>query len=270
MLTRKRGLQNTVDAGHRSVEEHPLADREGRNEHALIVPLSRLRPDPQQPRKVFDEVALQELSRSIEEHGVLQPLIVYAESDHYYIVAGERRYRAAQLAKQTAVPVQVIHDRSRIKELQLVENLQREDLTLMDEARALGALQAVLGASVRGLEQATGKSKSYVSRRLALLKMPEDVRQMLEASPQLFSQAEAVAQIADPKRRQARINALLQRPSSEGQVVQRRSRGRPLKPFDLKKKRLGGFDLVVKYRPGESDVTSLISQLKALVSELEK
>lgn len=269
MPTRKRGLQSTVDAGNRSTEEHPLADREGRNEDALIVPLSRLRPDPNQPRKVFDETALRELSHSIEEHGVLQPLIVYGEGGLYYIVAGERRYRAAQLAGQTAVPVQVVHDRSRIKELQLVENLQREDLTLMDEARALHDLQAVLGASVRGLEQATGKSKSYVSRRLALLKMPLDVQRMLEVSPQLFSQAEVVAQIADPERRQVRIDALLQKPLPGGQAVKRRSRGRPVKPFDLKKKRSGAFDLVVKYRPGESDVASLVSQLKALVTELE-
>ena len=270
MPTRKRGLQGDVKSENRSGEDHPLAEREGRNENALLVPLSRLRPDPDQPRKVFDESSLGELSRSLEEHGILQPLVVYVEGELYYIIAGERRFRAAQQARLNAVPVQVVRDRSRIKELQLVENLQREDLTLMDEARALGNLQKALGASVRDLEQATGKSKSYVSRRLMLLKMPLDVQKMLEESPQLFSQAEAVAQIADTERREARINALLRGDSPKGETTNKRTRGRPIKPFELKKKRSGGFDLVVKFRPGESDVTVLIEQLKALVSELEK
>ncbi len=268
MPTRKRGLQGDVKSENRSGGDHPLAEREGRNENALLVPLSRLRPDPDQPRKVFDETALAELARSVQEHGILQPLIVYAESELYYIIAGERRFRAAQRAGLDAAPVQVVHDRRRIKELQLVENLQREDLALMDEARALGNLQKELSASVRGLEQATGKSKSYVSRRLALLKMPLDVQRMLEESPQLFSQAEAVAQIADTERREARINVLLHG-TARGET-NKRTRGRPVKPFELKKKRSGAFDLVVKFRPGESDIAALVKQLKALVSELEK
>ncbi len=270
MPARRRGLQGDVKAENRSGGDHPLAEREGRNENALLVPLSRIRPDPDQPRKVFDEEALKELSRSLQEHGVLQPLVVYRENDLYYIIAGERRFRAAQLAGLEAAPVQLVHDRSRIKELQLVENLQREDLTLMDEARALANLQKELGASVRGLEQATGKSKSYVSRRLALLKMPIDVQQMLEESPQLFSQAEAVAQIADSERRQARIETLLHGPALPKGATAKRTRGRPVKPFELKKKHSGAFDLVVKYRPGESDTSALIEQLKALLRELEK
>lgn len=269
MPTRRRGLQGAIRADTRSMGEHPLAEREGRNENALIVPLGRIRPDPEQPRKVFGQTALDELAESVREHGILQPLVVYLEGEIYYIVAGERRYRAARQVGLEAIPVQVIHDRGRVKEIQLVENLQREDLALMDEAKALRDLQELLSASVRGLEQATGKSKSYVSRRLALLKMPSDVQEMLEQSPQLFSKAEAVAQIVDPVRRQNRIKTLLQGRSPLG-TEQNRHRGRPVKPFALKKKRSGAFDLVVKFRPGESDVSSLISQLKALVAELEK
>ncbi len=270
MPTRRRGLQGPVKVENRSGGEHPLAEREGRNEHALIVPLSRIQTDPNQPRKSFDKAALAELAATIKEHGVLQPLLVYLESDVYYIVAGERRYRAAHEAELTDVPVQVLQDKSRIRELQLVENLQRENLSLMEEARALGDLQATLQATVRGLEQATGKSKSYISRRLSLLKMPVDVQVMLEQAPQLFSQAEAVAQIVDEKRREARIQALLQEPKAASRVAQHKTPGRPVKPFALKKRRSGGFDLTVKFRPGTTDLASLVSELKTLLAELER
>lgn len=269
MPTRKRGLQNAVKVENHGGEEHPLAVRVGRNDNALVIPLSRIHPDPDQPRRTFDATSLGELAASIREHGVLQPLIVHQNGDSYHIVAGERRYRAAQQAGLEAVPAQLVKDEAHIKEIQLVENLQREDLSLMEEARALAALQDLLQASVRGLEQATGKSKSYVSRRLALLKMPPDVQEMLERSPRLFSQAETVARISDEARRKARIESLL-RGSERSSVVGARSPGRPSKPFIFKKRRSGAFDIVVKYRPGTSDKAVLINQLKAAIDELER
>ena len=270
MPTRKRGLQSSVNVENRGGDEHPLAMRVGRNNDALVVPLGLIKPDPDQPRRIFDEASLSELAGSIREHGVLQPLIVYKKSDLYHIVAGERRYRAAQLVGLDAVPAQILEDEARIREIQLVENLQREDLGLMEEAHALAGLQEVLQTSVRGLEQATGKSKSYVARRLALLKMPTDVQEMLEQAPHLFSQAESVARIADSGRRKFRIEALLRGPESSGNTESPRSPGRPLKPFIFKKRRSGAFDLVVKYRPGTSDKAVLIAQLKAAIDELEE
>lgn len=270
MPTRKRGLQSSVKVENRGGDEHPFAVHVGRNDNALVIPLSLVQPDPEQPRRTFDEASLAELAESIREHGVLQPLIVCKKGDLYHIVAGERRYRAARLAGLDAVPAQVIEDEARIREIQLVENLQREDLGLMEEARALAALQEVLQASVRGLEQATGKSKSYVSRRLALLKMPTDVQEMLERAPHLFSQAESAARIADRGRRKLRIEALLRGPEGVGSTESPRSPGRPVKPFTFKKRRSGAFDLVVKYRPGTSDKAVLIAQLKAAIDELEE
>lgn len=270
MPARKRGLQGAAPDSSRSAGEHPLAGREGRDDQALVVPLDRLRPDPEQPRKTFGEAALAELAASVQEHGVLQPLLVYREGDIYYIVAGERRYRAAQRAGLAAVPTKLLSDPARIREVQLVENLQREDLTLMDEARALGDLQKTLDTTVRGLERATGKSKSYISRRLALLKMPGDVQAMLERAPELFSQAEVVAKIADDTRRRARIRALLREPAVPGGPATGRTPGRPVKPFVFKKRRSGGFDLVVKFRPGESDKAQLVAQLKKALAELER
>ena len=269
MRTRKRGLQGEAPDASRGADEHPLAGREGRDDQALIVPLDRLRPDPGQPRKIFDEAALAELAESVREHGVLQPLLAHQKGDLYYIIAGERRYRAAGLAGLSVVPVKLLGDEKRIREVQLVENLQREDLGLMDEARALGELQKTLATTVRGLEQATGKSKSYIARRLALLKVPGDVQAMLERAPGLFTQAEAVAKIADGKRRQARIAALLQEPSAASGLADGKPPGRPVRPFTFKKRRSGAFDLVVKFRPGESDRTQLVAQLRKALAELE-
>lgn len=270
MPPRKRGLQGTAKVDNRGGDDHPLAERIGRDEDAFLLPLSRIRPDPDQPRKTFDEAALAELTNSILEHGVLQPLTVVEEDNLFYIVAGERRFRAAQKAGLEAVPARVIRDRTRLKELQLVENLQREDLGLMEEARALQALQSLLQASVRKLEQATGKSKSYISRRLALLKMPQDVQAMLEQAPELFSRAEGIAQIADEGRRKARIDGLLRGSSHGNAEPAARPPGRPVKPFVFKQRRSGAFDLTVKYRPGESDKAALVAQLKAALAELEK
>ena len=272
MPMRKRGLQSSVAEGGRGEGEHPLAGRAGRDESALLIPLGRLRPDPEQPRKTFDERALEDLAASIREHGILQPLLVRAEGDLYYIVAGERRFRAAERVGLDALPARLLGDSNRTRELQLVENLQREDLPLLDEARALAELQAVTGATVRSLEQATGKSKSYIARRLALLKMPADVRALLERAPHLFTQAEALSRVADEKRRLARIRAL-ERPF-EGAVAppttEGRAPGRPVNPFVFKRRRSGAFDLVIKYRPGKGDRATLITQLREALAELEK
>lgn len=268
MPQRKRGLQGTAKTDNRAGADHPLAEREGRDDDALRIPLTRIRPDPEQPRKHFDEAALAELAKSIGEQGVLQPLIVYPKGDVYYIAAGERRYRAATLAGLDVVPARVLRDQARVLEVQLVENLQREDLPLLEEARALQRLQELLDVSVRGLEQATGKSKSYISRRLGLLKMPQDVQDMLEQAPQFFSRAERLAKIADSGRRQARIAALLHKPVADG-PDRKQGPGRPVKPFVFRRKRSGAFDLVVKYRPGESDKEALIAKLKRALEDLE-
>lgn len=271
MPTRKRGLQSSVAEGGRGEGEHPLAGRAGRDESALLIPLGRLRPDPEQPRKTFDERALEDLAASIREHGILQPLLVRAEGDLYYIVAGERRFRAAERVGLDALPARLLGDSNRTRELQLVENLQREDLPLLDEARALAELQAVTGATVRSLEQATGKSKSYIARRLALLKMPADVQALLERAPHLFTQAEALSRVTDEKRRLARIQALERTPEEAAlPTTEGRAPGRPVSPFVFKRRRSGAFDLVVKYRPGTGDRAALITQLREALAELEK
>ena len=148
------------------------------------VPLEHLRPNPQQPRRRFDEDALRELSDSIIRHGLLQPLVVSeAGHDHYVIVAGERRWRAARLAGLRTVPV-VIRERladSEQLELALVENLQRRDLTPLEEARAFDHLRSSLGLSQGEIAGRVGMDRSTVANSLRLLKLDEEIQELVEA-----------------------------------------------------------------------------------------
>lgn len=267
MPTRKGGLQQAPQLKRRAESNHPLAQREVRDEAALLLPIERITPDPAQPRKTVSEESVGELAESIREHGILQPLIVLEVGETYKIVAGERRYRAAQLVGLEEVPVRVIHTLDRVREIQLVENLQRKDLDLFEEAAALAELKEQLDASIRGLEKATGKSKSYIGRRLKILEMPEDVQEMLKREPQLLSSAEAVAKIKDPQRRTARIAALLNRDEAKPRA---KKQGRPVAPLSFKTRKDGSFDLVVKYRPGQTDKQELLFKLREMVAKLEE
>jgi ParB family transcriptional regulator, chromosome partitioning protein len=251
-----------------AAELHPFAQREARDERAILVPIERIQPNPDQPRRSFDERGLEELAGSIREHGILQPLVLLQSGETYTIIAGERRYRAAQLAGLKDVPARLHDNPKTAREVQLVENLQREDLGLLEEARALAELRNSLDASIRDLEEATGKSKSYIARRLKVLDMPQDVQEILEREPRLLSQAEGISKIADPKRRTARIKALLNKTGDEVKVKPARQ-GRPAHAVSFKNRKGGAFDLVIKYRPGQTDREQIIIKLREVLAELE-
>lgn len=269
MSKRKPGLQGLPKLEQRTAADlHPFAKRESRDDTALLIPIERLKTDPGQPRQTFAEHALAELADSIKQHGVLQPLIVLQEGEGYKIIAGERRYRAAQLAGLSDIPARVHRDPATVREVQLVENLQREDLGLLDEARALFELRQSMDSSIRGLEEVTGKSKSYIARRLKILDMPKDVQAMLEREPRLLTKAEAVAKIADPKRRAARIKALLHE-SEDTPEAPPRKQGRPAQSLVFKSRRGGAFDLIVKYRPGQADGAEVLAKLRDVLTRLE-
>ena len=142
------------------------------------VPIEQLKPNPYQPRKVFNKEALEELAQSIRTKGVLQPLLVRRAKDGhgYEIIAGERRWRASQLAKIHAVPVVIkeITDRDAV-EIGLIENLQREDLNPVEEAGAFLQLSEEFGYSQDQIAQVIGKSRSHVTNILRLLQLPKPV-----------------------------------------------------------------------------------------------
>lgn len=140
-----------------------------------MVPLSAVVPNPDQPRKHFAEDALAELSASIKTRGLLQPIVVCRMADGYQLLAGERRFRAAQLAGLDRVPA-LIREGDDTLEIALIENLQREDLTPLEEAEALSLLIERHAYNHREVADLLGKSRPYVSNTLALNKLPECVK----------------------------------------------------------------------------------------------
>jgi ParB family chromosome partitioning protein len=147
------------------------------------IPVDQLSPNPQQPRHQFDDEALAELAASIRRHGVLQPVLVSEDGPQRFIlVTGERRWRAAQLAGLETVPA-VIRERLESAdqlELALVENLQRRDLTPLEEARAFDHLRSSLGLSQAEIAARVGMDRSTIANSLRLLKLPAEVRELVE------------------------------------------------------------------------------------------
>ena len=144
------------------------------------LPVNDIIPNRDQPRKTFDEAALEELAESIRQHGVLQPLLVRPlPSGGYQLVAGERRWRAARIAKLTEVPV-IVKELSDTEamELAIIENLQREDLNPIEEAEGLQALAEKCGYTQEEIAASVGKSRPAIANSLRLLRLPEDVREM--------------------------------------------------------------------------------------------
>ena len=164
-----------------------------------FLSISKIEPRSGQPRTSFDETALQELAESIGQHGVLQPITVRPLSGGYYqIVAGERRWRAARLAGLSEVPVRVIEaDDQKAQELALVENLQREDLNPLEEARGYRALMDEFGLTQEAVSLSVGKSRSAIANSLRLLKLCPRVMEMLEKDLISSGHARALLPLTD-------------------------------------------------------------------------
>ena len=164
------------------------------------IKINLIEPNKSQPRKQFDEEALQELSDSIKKYGVLEPLIVTKKGDYYEIIAGERRWRAARMAGIKEVPV-VIRDYTdkEIMEISLIENIQREDLNPIEEAEAYEALISEYNLKQEEVAERVSKSRSTITNSLRLLKLCEDVRQMVMYNMISTGHARALIPIEDPK-----------------------------------------------------------------------
>ena len=144
------------------------------------ISITQIRTNPYQPRKIFDEAALLELSESIKEHGILQPVVVRKSGKHFELVVGERRFRAAKLAKLNEVPaiIKELTDQQ-MMELAILENLQREDLTPIEEAEAYQKLMEALNITQEQLAFRLGKSRPHIANHIRLLALPENVREMI-------------------------------------------------------------------------------------------
>lgn len=203
MAEKKRGLGRGLSALMADVApREEQSDRPQQGER--IVPIENIEPNPDQPRRDFDLEPLQELADSIREHGVIQPLIVRknpSKTDSYQIVAGERRWRAAQMAQRHEVPV-VLRDFTdeEVLEVAIIENVQREDLNPIDEANGYRQLVDRFGHTQDQLGRALGKSRSHVANLMRLLQLPEDVQRLLRDGHLSSGHARALITAPDPSK----------------------------------------------------------------------
>ncbi len=168
-----------------------------------IVPVDHIEPNPEQPRMVFEPAALDELAASIREHGVLQPILVRPLGPNtYQIVAGERRWRASRLAGLDSIPalIEEIDDDTAL-EIAIIENLQREDLTPLDEAAMYDRMVHEHGYSIRKLADKLGKDKGYLENRLRLADAPPEIRELVSLRKDSLSHAYELMKVEDPKKR---------------------------------------------------------------------
>jgi len=181
-----------------------LSSESGRRSHGVrVIPLERIEPNPQQPRLAFDETTLAELAASIREHGVLQPILVRPLPEgQYQLIAGERRWRASKMAGQATIPalVEEIDDDTAL-EIAIIENLQREDISPLDEAAMYDRMISDHGYSIRKLADKLGKDKGYVENRLRLSDAPDDVRELVSLRKDTLSHAYELMKVDDPKKR---------------------------------------------------------------------
>jgi ParB family transcriptional regulator, chromosome partitioning protein len=165
------------------------------------ISLSEIKPNPFQPRRIFDEEKINELAQSIKEHGVFQPIILKKVKQGYIIVSGERRFRAATQIGLKAIPSIIrAYEESKVAEIALAENLQRENLTPIEEAEAYRVVMNNLHLTQAELAQKIGKSRSHVTNILGLLNLPDEVQKLLLTSQISMGHARALSKMENEKK----------------------------------------------------------------------
>ncbi len=189
-----------------------LGERKPVNEVKVVkVPITQIFANPYQPRKTFDEAALNELSESIAQYGVLQPLLVSpAEDGRYMLIAGERRLRASRMAKLTEVPVIISEYTSQqIAEIALIENLQREDLHYLEEAEGYEQLMEQFHLTQEAMAARVGKKQSTIANKLRLLRLSPTVRKVLVDAVLSERHARALLKLPDDTRRLEALEVII-------------------------------------------------------------
>lgn len=197
-----RGLEelfNNEPIDYERIEEKIMEDTS--KEEIVEIPLNELRSNPYQPRKVFDQDALNELAQSIKEHGVFQPIIAKKSIKGYEIIAGERRVKASLLAGLETIPA-IIRDFTDqdMMEIALLENLQRENLNALEEAQAYKKLIEQLSLTQEELAKRLGKSRSHITNMIGLLTLPEEVKNKIVSNALTMGHARVLSKIEDPEK----------------------------------------------------------------------
>ena len=216
----RRGLGRGLSALMADVKFDQSAGAAEPRRADILVPVERLVPNPLQPRRDFPEAALQDLAASLRQKGIIQPLIVrpVPGSDRLEIVAGERRWRAAQIAQLHEVPVIIrAFDDTEVLEVAIIENIQRSDLNAMEEALGFRQLMDRFGHTQEKLAEALSKSRSHIANLLRLLTLPDDVQALVREGKLSAGHARALITSPDP-------SALARRVVAEGLSVRETER----------------------------------------------
>lgn len=194
------------------------------------VEIDKVQPNPQQPRTIFDDQSIEELARSIRETGIIQPVLVVPEDDYYRIVVGERRWRAARKAGLRSIPV-IIRNLTKDKqlEIQLIENIHREDLNPLEIAQAFQQLSSELGLTQQEIADRVGKDRASVANYLRLLKLPEEVKNYILEGKLSMGQARAILALEETELQQQAARLVVEKQLSvrETEKLVQRYREKP-------------------------------------------
>ncbi|HYC89299.1 MAG TPA: ParB/RepB/Spo0J family partition protein [Thermoanaerobaculia bacterium] len=178
------------------------------------VPIEQIQPNPYQPRKTFNDASIEELSRSVREHGIIQPLVVTKIGDNKYrLIAGERRFRAAQKAELKSVPVVIKETMADgdVLQVALIENIQREDLNPIEEAYAYHQLHEEFQLTQEEISKRVGKERSTVANFLRLMKLPDAVKKLLASGQLSMGHARAILAVDTPKKQEQLAERVVKR-----------------------------------------------------------
>ncbi len=207
-----KGLGALLSAEPRRIDGE-VNEEESQRDEVVFIPIDRIVPNPDQPRKEFREETLQELSESIREKGIIQPIIAEKVTDSTYrIVAGERRFRAATVAELSSIPV-IIRSFSKEEKLEiaLIENVQRDDLSPIEEAEAYQHLMNTTGLNQESVAKKVGKKRSTIANSLRLLKMPEEMRRSLSDGTITPGHARAILSLTNPSDQTLLYNRVIEK-----------------------------------------------------------
>ncbi len=207
---------------------------EGKTGQVIEIDLDKITTNKNQPRKVFNESALKELSNSIEKHGVIQPIIVREKDGIYEIVAGERRYRASKLLEKKTIPA-IIKDLSDYEQenLSLIENVQREDLSPYEEALAYRSIIENYKMTQDDLAKALGKSRPYISNTIRLLRLDERVLELLKNGDISYSIGRELLSISNGDEQYKKALEIVEKGTSVKEVSKQKKRKRRQKPTNF-------------------------------------
>lgn len=199
--TKGRGLGRGLEALIVDTEIAAIEPESGPSKDGVsYIDINEIKPNRNQPRKIFDADRLQELADSIQEHGVIQPLIVRSVDNGFELVAGERRWRAARLAGLKSVPC-LLRELSEEENalIAIIENMQREDLNPIEEAEGLNRMIDAFGLTQEQVSKSVGKSRPYITNSLRLLKLPVEIKEMLSQGTLTPGHGRALLAMSDPK-----------------------------------------------------------------------